>query len=114
MNTKFENLLRKILENGVEVTMSLNSQGIIVYDLNVRAKSGMKISLNTNGEIVCEKRYKDVLLDLDSDLDLLWDYLLSEIKDCMCGRDYINPDWLSILLREGFLKGTVTTVKTYE
>lgn len=92
-NALLETVINTCVDNNIEVIIKKNQLGEIVYDLDVRAKSGLAVT--PSGEsLICYGRY-----NLVKKVDTL-EELLFQIKGCLYGRNYINEHWLKILEKE--------------
>lgn len=92
---------------GVSVTLETNvSTGELFYNMNTGAKSHMHIFVRDE-KVIAEMRYgdKEEINDFDD--------LLYAVKRCMHGRDYMNSEWVSILINEGVLERVETVQVSY-
>jgi hypothetical protein len=107
----FEEMIDKMLDNGIEITLK-KENGVVWYDLNTGAKSHLWVakSPNPGGDetAISQGRYGHKG-SINTWSDLMW-----EVKDCLCGRDYMATNWEGLLAKEGILKVHTKTTTTYE
>ena len=91
---EFNQMIKKVLQNNIDVTMSMHSDHVIWYDLNTKMKSDLRIAL-IDGVCVYQSRYdRGFILDFDQ--------LLFQVSECICGRDFGNHHWFKLLADNGY------------
>lgn len=106
MNNIF-NIVESLVKEGIEVTLQWDEdKKAIRYDLNTGMKSHCHL-VEVNDTVIAEMRYGKTAIIED------YQDVLSEVKGCMCGRDYLNSSWLTLLLREGLMRSETKTQTTY-
>lgn len=121
MNTKM--LLMKVIEmfvmKGISITIEKHGEKII-YNLNTEAKSHFYVYINEKDDIIGEGRYNHIVelhngsAPCEYEEQSLYDNILSEVKCCLKGRDYMNSDWLKLLEQERYIEKKVTQTITYK
>lgn len=101
----FDSIVEEVLKHGIEITLRIDKDGILWYDMNTQMKSGLQIAL-IDGVCKYQERYGSGTINDINDL-------LCNVKYCMCSRDYGNSYWLDWLEKENLLKKTVPTTTTY-
>lgn len=91
MMTQLHPLLHQLLENGIEITMRLDSTGNVEFDLNTRAKSDMIASIIDDKSLLIKLRYDDTRIAED------FDDLLLIANYARHGRDYMGYNWIELL-----------------
>jgi len=104
--TNFDSIIDYLLDNSISITLSKDSKGVRWYDLNTQMKSDLKVSYQC-GELCYEGRY-NIKGTCPNLTDLLW-----QLKECMCGRDFANPEMIRLLVKNGMLTVNTTTTTTY-
>lgn len=109
--TNIQDLIKQLLKCGVEVTLELSEDDNIIYNLNTRAKSDLKVELK--GETLhCYMRYGEKeTISLDQGLWVVIEDLARQVKYCMHGRDCVDGNWLKIMEHLNVIK-IVTETKT--
>jgi hypothetical protein len=88
---EFDEMLTKLLDNGIEITMSKEKDNnFIWYNLNTEMKSHLNIAFD--GEKCIFRGRYDNTGKITSYNDLL-----EEVANCQQGRDFGNSAWLEIL-----------------
>ncbi len=93
----FEELIDKLLDNGIEITL-IKKEGVVWYDLNTQMKSDLLVAKpldSEHGEIaITQGRYghEGVIYD--------WSCLVKEVRGCLHGRDFMNGAWQELLMKE--------------
>ena len=101
----FQQILHKLLENNIEIVMSkVNST--VWYNLDTRMKSDLLIA-EKDGKFIYKARYSAGEFETYKEL-------LGLATDCLHGRDFANSRWVSLLVSEGYLRATTTTVTAFE
>lgn len=93
MEQVLNEIIQKLLKQGLEISMSWDEvQQTVMFDLNTQMKSHCYVRyLKDTDQIVAEGRYgKEEVIENYQDL-------LSFVKECMCGRDFMNNTWCKIL-----------------
>ena len=89
------NMPTKLIEIcGVTVTLSRDSGGEWYIDFNTGMKSHLHLYY-VNGKYIAKGRY-----DVEKEIETFEDFH-NTLVDCMCGRDFMNLNWLTIY-NEGF------------
>lgn len=104
-NALLAQILELALDNGVEVTMrKFDSE--VVYDMDTMAKSHLYVKPKGEG-VVCYGRYdcEELVTDLED--------FLYQVKGCLHGRDYMNSNWVQILVKAGILEVRTQTTTTF-
>lgn len=91
-------ILNRLLDEGLRITIYKSDNDSIIYDLNLMAKSDLYITPIDDNSILVEGRYQYMTKVITS-----YEYLLSTAVNHMCGRDFINDDWKRLLIKEGYL-----------
>lgn len=91
MSLTLNPLLMQLLEEGVEITMMMNANKQVVYNLNSGAKSHMYASVNDDGSLTVHLRYDETQAVRD------FDELLMTANYARHGRDYMNSAWVTLL-----------------
>lgn len=88
--SKIFDLLEDAMNYGVEVTVTLNTEGQLVHNLNTGAKSSAEL-VEVDGVIWAYGRYgtNEVIEDIPD--------LYSFVDNCKCGRDYMNQSWVDVI-----------------
>ena len=104
-NALLDELIDIALLNNIEIRI-VKHNGMLAFDLDTRAKSQLIVRAVAE-DLVVYGRYEYV-----SSACTLRDVLL-EIKNAMHGRDYLNPNWIKVLVDNGVLKQHVTYSYSY-
>lgn len=96
-------VLNKLLDEGIKVSL-FKTEGMIKYDLNLQAKSGLYIYATKDDSIEVEGRS-----DYQKDIIHSYEELLDTAVHHMCGQNYVNLEWQQLLLKEGKLRIKTTT-----
>lgn len=86
---QFMILIHTIINEGITVSMWKDVKNEVVYDVHTEAKSHLYLKF-TNQQCAYYGRYDSGFINTFNDL-------LFEVKNCLCGRDYINPSWVAVL-----------------
>lgn len=100
--SKFLDLIGKVLDQDIEVTLS-KVDGVIQADLNFKAKSHGYL-VEYDGELKLLMRYGGEH-DVEDERDLLRLFFLAYQM-----RDFGSEQWLAWFEREGMIKKTVETI----
>lgn len=84
-------VLMKLLEEGVEVTITLNDSKQVVFNLNSGAKSEMHATVNEDGTLRVDLRYNEFRTVQD------FDDMLMVANYARHGRDFMHPAWTALL-----------------
>lgn len=106
--SKFMELIKQVVEQGIPVTLNWNSAYETMYaDLNFDAKSHGHLYELVGGSLVVEMRYGAVkeVEDLES--------LMYCFKKALHERDYGNQNWFDLCEKHGILEKVVETKTTY-
>lgn len=107
-------IIRALVENGIKgVTVNLDKDGILYYDLNTQAKSHLYL----REDFVLKGRYAyESKLNPEQDMDEILRDLFWEFRECMHGRDFYSADWMELGVKLGCVEKKVTTIThvTYE
>lgn len=88
---EFNEMIEKVLSEGIEVTMSMDKETKIVwYDMNTQMKSELQIA-HDGEKCVFKARYNHTGEIRD------YDDLLDEVRGCEHGRDFGNEVWFKVL-----------------
>lgn len=102
-----QELILELVKNGIEVTLEWDkTREVVIHNLNTGMKSHCHL-VEIDGKIIAEMRYDKSSVVEDYD-EILW-----IVKNCMCGRDYLSGNWLTLLLKEGVIKANTTTQTNY-
>lgn len=107
---EFDQIIFDLVAKGIEITMKMDKSNM-VYDLNTNMKSHLYLHWDIdNNCCICWGRYGHEAI--------VYDYknLLLEVKNCIKDRDFGNPNWLDLLVKEGVLEivEKVTTTRTFK
>ena len=88
-------MIMQLLEEGVQVTMSMNTmyvdKPVVMFDLNSGAKSHMHAVVNENGSLTVYLRYDEHQTVND------FAELLMTANYARHGRNYMNSNWVTLL-----------------
>ncbi len=107
-----EFVLNVIRVLGIEVIINFDAENKwYVVDFNTQAKSHLYLhipeDLQENKAFFTTRYNKEKQNNIKDFCDLLW-----EVKDCMYGRDYVNEQWLKVLVEHDILRVEYKTVRT--
>lgn len=90
-------MLKGLIDCGIEVSLHKNAEGVYYADLHTRAKSHLHVH-ETENEVVFSMRYgKNEIVDKDNDADALTYHAAScYAYGCICGRSFGSADWDAI------------------
>lgn len=114
-----DKIIEYFVDKGIEITIDKHEDYGIYYDLNTGMKSHCHLVFK-GGYIRIHKRYGDVtaiitsMEDFEFQLDNIINEICWEVKDCLCGRDYMSSYWADLLVELGLLTKHVETVVTYK
>ena len=104
-------LIEEIVKEGVPVTLQLMEDGRAGYNLNSEAKSGVVLTLdeNDNGteSFTAHMRYDKTEKNITDIYDVI-----CTVKDAMCSRDFVADHWVQVMIKHGYAKEEVKTVRT--
>lgn len=113
MSDKFTCIIKAIMGEISNISLIKDGDGNIGLDLNTMMKShahlfiiGDKIVLNGRYETV-----KEVSTNKSTE-EIMYDICLF-VRECLCGRDFWNDEWMTALESRGLVKVQVKTSKTY-
>ncbi len=107
-------LLEKIVDKGIELTLSKDKEGELYFDLNTQAKSHLYLYPLEDNEVLLKGRYGySSTIEYYGDFDTFFHDICSEVKHCLQGRDFMNTNWLEILVEQGLLHKKTETKTTY-
>ncbi|AHK11209.1 hypothetical protein S14_100 [Shewanella sp. phage 1/4] len=98
----WKDALLLLIDEGVEVTLEKH-HGVIGVNLNTRTKSDLIVVENDPSQYTCASatgygRYdKEWGIDVTNSPDRIVKDLCIIVKECMCGRDYVDINWWSLL-----------------
>ena len=101
-----KNIIELLIHNGIEITIKLHDD-VIVYDVNTGAKSNLYLE-EKDGVFYAHTRYNQPKI-IETFTDLFY-----EVKDCMYGRDYINTNWVKLLVKECIMERIETVSVSYK
>lgn len=113
-----DQIIEYLVNKGIDITISKSKDYGVYYDLNTGMKSHCHLVFKGD-YIHIHKRYGDVtsivtsMEDFEFQLDNIINEICWEVKDCLCGRDYMSSYWADLLVELGLLKKHVETVVTY-
>ena len=104
----WKDALLHLIDEGIEVTL-VKHKGVIGVNLNTKAKSDLIVVENDPSHYTCASatgygRYnKEWDIDVTDNPDRIVTNLCIIVKDCMCGRDYVDGNWWSLLNKNGVI-----------
>lgn len=114
-NTEVSNLVNYLLDKGIQLSLTKNDLSVGI-DINTGAKSGCVLVPSEEGsELIAHMRYGDkATIDLQQEVDDVVEDLCYLVKSCMQGRDYVDSNWLELMVEKGVIKKVVKTTYSYE
>lgn len=91
MESKIPELILQAIQKGVDITLSMRSEGTIVYNLNTETKSHIHAVVQDDSLLLALRYNEQMVVST-------WDELLDAVEHAKHGRDYINYTWDKILL----------------
>lgn len=88
-------IIELVQTHNIEVTIKTfnhNDKTLIGFDVNTEAKSGLILVENDDHTFTGYGRYNVVHQNLDSVIDIAY-----AVRDCLCGRNYVNESWLKLM-----------------
>lgn len=105
--SKFMNLVKEVVEQGIPVTLDWDPICENIYaDLSFDAKSHGHLHELEDGSLVLRMRY-DMSEVIESLEDLMYGF-----KRAMCGRDFGNSQWLHLCEKHGVMEKITETKVT--
>lgn len=102
--------LSKIGLNGISLEYD-EGKDILLFNLNTMAKSGLRLS----EDFYVYGRYEySAKINNNQELEEIIKDLFWEFRNCLCGRDYYNSEWMEIGVQLGLTEKKVTTHTTTE
>jgi hypothetical protein len=118
-----DQIIDYLVNEGVEITISkdMEPDGYgVYYDLNTAMKSHAHLVFSAD-RFKIYKRYggvctSPIFTDQYIEIEDVIDFICWEVKDCICGRDFMSERWEKLLIKRNILKKNVktTTTVTYE
>lgn len=101
-------LVEKLVRSGIEVTIKLDSNGNVRYDLNSRTKSGMYLYEDVDGTFYVTGRYNEHEV-----VETLED-LVHVFASRYIAKGFGSDEWLWQAVALGVMKENHTVAVTYE
>lgn len=109
-----KNIISFLLKKGIELTLKLDSEDQIYFDLNTKAKSHLYLFPSKNSLILKGRYDHQTTIDYSDydDFDDIFNQVCFAVIDCLYGRDYMNTDWVNLLVERNLLTRKVQTTET--
>ena len=106
--SKFMELVKRVVEQKIPVTLDWNSsRGTMYANLNFEAKSHGHLYEQGDGSLILEMRY-GVTENIEEFSDLLYAF-----KSALHGREYGSSMWFNLCEKHGVLERVIETKTTY-
>ena len=91
-NPMVNKLIRKLLTH-CEVTMCMDTNEEIYFDLNTGMRSHAHMYIYSDHLIICKRDWECTEIDLDQSFQDVWSDVISCIESCAQGRADISHGW---------------------